>query len=330
MKLCSLKLYPIILLLLPITITVSAEEVADRFKVVVDQMVDAINKEDYPRIQKDFSKTMLEAFPLEKLKPFFKDLMTNYGKIKNIDSPRLVPPNQAIFPSHFERILLDIKVVLDGQDKIIGIWFLPHTPEILAPEKHSTMLKLPFEGQWMVFWGGDIKTLNLHHDVPNQRYAFDFLKINQNGKTHKNDGKNNEDYYAFGQEVLAPADGLVTEVIQGVRDNVPGSMNPYSALGNAIILKHREYEVSVLAHFKQNSIRVKVGDKVKQGQVLGLCGNSGNSSEAHIHYHLQNTPIVQDGTGINCIFSAVVVSRDGKTRTEEKYSPIKEDIIENK
>jgi len=328
MKTRYLKFASIILLLL--SVTTFAEEPARRFKVVVDRMVDAINKQDHSRIQQDFGKVMLDGFPLSKSKPFFENLMSNYGRIEKLDPPRLVPPNQAIFPTHFEKAMLDIKIVLDEQDKIIGLWFLPYTPPIPVPEKHSSVLSLPFKGKWMVFWGGDTKELNQHHDVPNQKYAFDFLQVDDSGKTHKNEGKQNEDYYAFGQEVIAPAGGVVTDVIRGVRDNTPGSMNPYSALGNTVIIKHQEHEVSVLAHFQQGSIQVDVGDSVTRGQVLGLCGNSGNSSEPHIHYHLQNTPIVQDGTGIKCVFSNIVVSRDNKTRTEGTYSPIKNDIIENK
>ena len=328
MKSRYLKLAPIVLLLL--SVTAFAEEPVHRFKVVVDHMVDAINEQNYPRIQQDFGKVMLDAFPLSKSKPFFKNLTTSCGKIKSLDSPRLVPPNQAIFPAHFERALLDIKIVLDGKDKIIGLWFLPHTPVIAVPEKHSTVLSLPFKGRWIVFWGGDTKELNQHHDAPNQKYAFDFLRVDDSGKTHRDEGKQNEDYFAFGQQVAAPADGIVTDVIRGVRDNTPGSMNPYSALGNAVMVKHREHEVSVLAHFKQGSIQVNVGDRVRRGQVLGLCGNSGNSSEPHIHYHLQNTSVVQDGTGIKCVFSGIVVSRDDKTRTEGTHSPIKNDIVENR
>jgi hypothetical protein len=323
-----MNLVPIILFLFPMV--TMAEEPTQRFKVVVDCMVDAINKQDYPRIQQNFGKVLRDAFPLKESQPFFENMIANYGKIQKLDSPRLIPPNQAIFPTQFENAILDIKIVLDDQDKIIGLWFLPHTPEIPASEKHSAELGLPFEGQWLVFWGGDTKELNQHHGVPNQNYAFDFLRVDRNGKTHKNEGKKNEDYFAFGQKVLAPADGIVTDVIRGVRDNTPGSMNPYSALGNAVIIKHREHEVSVIAHLKQNSIRVEVGDKVKRGQVLGLCGNSGNSSEPHIHYHLQNTPIIQDGTGIKCIFSGIVVKKDQKTGLEETYSPIKSDIVENK
>jgi hypothetical protein len=207
------------------------------------------------------------------------------------------------------------------------LWFLPHTADIPVPEKHETKLSLPFKGKWLVFWGGDTKELNLHHDAPGQRFAFDFLGIDEQGKTRKSEAQVNEDYFAFGREVLAPADGNVTDVINGVRDNVPGSMNPSSALGNAVFIQHRENEVSVLAHLKLDSIKVKVGDKVKKGQIIGLCGNSGNSSEPHLHYHLQNTPVIQDGTGIKCYFEKVMVMDEGSKKEKINYSPTKGDII---
>jgi len=305
-----------------------AEEMAtDRFEKVVNRMVKAINEEDYARIGSDFDRTMEDFFPLEKRKPFFENLSAQYGKINKLDKPRLAQPGQAIFVAHCERRKLDITVWLDEKDKIIGLLFLPHKSDIPVPEKNETKLSLPFKGRWLVFWGGDTKELNLHHDAPNQRFAFDFLGANEEGKTHKGDGTVNEDYFAFGREVLAPADGNITDVINGVRDNVPGSMNPYSALGNAVFIRHREHEVSVLAHLKLGSITVKVGDKVERGQVVGLCGNSGNSSEPHLHYHLQNTPIIQDGTGIKCYFEKVIVIDGGDKKAKMNYSPIKGEIV---
>lgn len=290
-------------------------------------MIKAFNEEDYPGMSRDFAKLMSDAFPLEKSAPFFKDLKAQCGKISKLDAPRTTPPNIAIFPAHFERATLDIKIVLDGEDKIIGLWFLAHTADVPVPQKHETSLRLPFDGAWLVYWGGDDKEVNAHHDAQNQRYAFDFLVADDQGKTHKDEGLKNEDYYAFGRKVLAPAEGVVTDVIQGVRDNSPGSMNPYSALGNAVVIQHRDHEVSVLAHFKQDGILVKPGYKIQKGQVLGLCGNSGNSSEPHIHYHLQNTPIIQDGAGIKCFFDNIVVTKDGNGTTQKHYSPIKGDIV---
>ncbi|HUS72516.1 MAG TPA: peptidoglycan DD-metalloendopeptidase family protein [Sedimentisphaerales bacterium] len=299
----------------------------ERFGKVVNEMVEAVNKGDYAGAGRDYAASMEEFFPLEKRSPFFKNLSTQYGKIEKLDKPRLTPPDQAIFVAHCERGKLDIQVWLDDKDKIIGLLFLPHKPAIPVPEKNETRLSLPFKGRWLVFWGGDTKELNQHHDVPNQRFAFDFLGANEEGKTRKGESRVNEDYFAFGREILAPAEGKVTDVINGVRDNVPASMNPYSGLGNAVFIQHREYEVSVLAHLKLGSIKVKVGDKVKRGQVVGLCGNSGNSSEAHLHYHLQNTPIIQDGTGIKCYFDKVIVTDKGDRKSKKNYSPVKGEVV---
>ncbi|UCG49110.1 MAG: peptidoglycan DD-metalloendopeptidase family protein [Phycisphaerales bacterium] len=298
-----------------------------RFEEVAERMARSINHRDFSAISLDFAKVMLEAFPIEKSKPFFNDLLGRYGRIVRLEAARFVPPNQAIFAARFERGILDVKIVLDDEDKITGLWFLPHKPALPAPERNETSLRLPFEGSWLVAWGGDTKQLNQHHDTPNQRFAFDFLGVDQFGRTHRPNPTSNEDYFAFGREVLAPADGVVTEVIDGVRDNAPESMNPYSALGNAVFIRHGRGEVSVLAHFKRASIKVKPGDKVRKGQVLGLCGNSGNSSEPHVHYHLQNTEIIQDATGIKCFFENVTVGKAGRATQKADYSPAKGDII---
>lgn len=324
-----MKKFAVVLVLLFIFGPAFGEEVAtERFEKVVNRMVEAINEANYPGIQADFSQIMLDAFPLEKLTPFFQSVSAQYGKIQELGQPRYIPPNQAIFPAYFERVVLDIKVVLDMQDKIIGLWLLPHiVTDIPVPEKHETELSLPFKDRWLVFWGGDTKELNAHHEVPNQKFALDFIGVSKDGAMHTGEGKVNEEYFSFGREVLAPADGTVTDVIDGVRDNVPGSMNPYSGLGNAVFIQHREHEISVLAHLKLGSIKVKVGDKVKTGQVIGLCGNSGNSSQPHLHYHLQNTPIIQDGTGIKCYFQKVNVIEGGKKQAKMNYSPIKGEII---
>jgi hypothetical protein len=315
-----------LVMLLPVS-AFSAPQTTLRFEKVMNRMSRAINDANWTGIQADFAKVMLDSFPLEKSTPFFQGLVTQYGKIEKIGTARYTPPNQAIFPANFERGVLDIKLVLDEQDKIIGLWFLPHQPDVTTVEKHQTQLTLPFKGKWLVFWGGDTKELNQHHDIPNQRFAFDFVGEDESGKTHKNDGKNNEDYFAFGREIVSPADGIVTDVINGVRDNVPGSMNPYSALGNTVLIKHRGNEVSVLSHFKLDSIKVRVGDNVTMGQVIGRCGNSGNSSEPHLHYHLQNTAVVQDGTGIKCLFKTVKLIRDGNEQVMADYSPAKGDVI---
>jgi hypothetical protein len=293
---------------------------------MANQLVELINAADYAGIQAKFNKEMDAALPLEKSRAFFQGLKQQMGKIQKLGEPQLVG-GAVVFPATFEKGTLDMQITLDSRGLIAGLLFKPHVATKAAPEKHQTQLSLPFKGRWLVFWGGDTRELNHHHDEPNQRFALDLLGVGASGKTQQGEATRNEDFYAFGRELFAPADGTVIETIGGVRDNKPGSMNPYSALGNCVVIQHREGEVSVLAHFKQGSIVVKAGDKVKRGQLLGQCGNSGNSSEPHLHYHLQSSPVLQDGLGIKCVFQKVVLSKDGKAETRTNLSPIKGQIV---
>jgi hypothetical protein len=299
---------------------------AERYTKVANRLVEFMNSANYSRIEGLYNKEMADALPLDKTTTFFKGIHAQFGKLDKLDPPRPAPAAM-LFVAHFERGMLDLQLSLDSSDKIAGVYLKVHTDSKPAPEKHQTRLSLPFSGRWLVFWGGDTVELNKHHEVPNQRFAFDLLGVGPDGKTRRGKSDGNEDYYAFGREVLAPADGTVIEVIEGVHDNKPGSMNPFSGVGNCVMIQHRPDEVSLIAHFKQGTIKVKQGDHVMRGQVLGLCGNSGNSSEPHIHYHLQHSPVIQDGLGIKCIFDKVSLTRDGKTEARENYSPIKGDII---
>lgn len=112
-------------------------------------------------------------------------------------------------------------------------------------------------------------------------------------------------------------------VVDGVKDNRVGEMNTFNAGGNMTILKTAQNEYLVFCHFKHQSLKVKEGQQIKQGQLLGLCGNTGNSSEAHLHFHIQNTEDMHNATGIKCYFNKLVVN--GKIQTD--YSPIKSDKI---
>jgi len=95
--------------------------------------------------------------------------------------------------------------------------------------------------------------------------------------------------------------------------------------GNTVIIKTQNNEYLFFAHFKQHSIKVQQGQKVKQGQLLGLCGNSGNSSEPHLHFHIQNVEDMNIATGVKCYFDKIIVN--GREKTD--YSPIKGDEIKN-
>ncbi len=252
---------------------------SERFGKVVNGMVKAINEGDYARIGSDFDRTMEDFFPPEKREPFFKNLSAQYGKIIRLDKPRLVQPGQAIFVANCERGKLDIKVWMDEKDKIIGLLFLPHTADIPVPEKHQTKLSLPFRGRWLVFWGGDTKELNQHHDVPNQRFAFDFLGVDEKGNTRRGQAQINEDYFAFAREISAPADGVVTRV---------GMQGGY---GKMITIDHGFGSKTRYGHISK--AMVKVGAKVKRGQMIALVGNTGRSTGPHLHYeiHVNGLPV---------------------------------------
>jgi hypothetical protein len=300
---------------------------AESYSQIANDLVELINAADYSGVENLFNKDMSKALPLEKATEFFTGLSERVGRIQKLDQPKR-HGEWTVFPTHCERGLLDMSLALDGENKIAGLLFKPRAAASEGvPTRHLTQLSLPFKGKWLVFWGGDTKALNHHHDVPAQKFAFDLLGVDEKGETHRGDGTKNEDYLCFGREILAPADGVVVEAIDGVRDNVPGVMNPYCLVGNCVMIQHRTNEFSVLAHFQRGSVLVKAGEQVKRGQVLGKCGNSGNSSEPHLHYHLQHSPIFQDALGIKILFQKVSVTKDGQTEMKINYSPVKGDII---
>ena len=102
-------------------------------------------------------------------------------------------------------------------------------------------------------------------------------------------------------------------------------MNPKQFLGNAIILETKNNEFITMAHFKEKSIVANEGDQVKAGQLLGQCGNSGNSSEAHLHLSLQNVKNVMNAVGGKLYFKRIKVNGEIK----EDYLPVKNDKIKN-
>lgn len=193
--------------------------------------------------------------------------------------------------------------VFDEDDIIQGLQIMPLTT---YPETDNvfteTVMDFPFDNTWYVFWGGTNSLINYHYEYENQRYAYDFVLMNEK-TTYEGDPSLNESYYAFGEEYLAPADGIVVKVVNHVKDNLPvGQMNEEQPLGNYIILNHGNKEYSYLAHFKYQSIVVNEGDKVNQGDILGLVGNSGNSSEPHIHFHVADSPDLRTSKSINITF----------------------------
>lgn len=188
----------------------------------------------------------------------------------------------------------------------------------------KTPFILPFNGIWLVSNGGRTPETNNHirpaeQGPQNQLYAYDF-RMESSGKETRL-----EEFEAFGKEVLAPGNGIVVQVIDGSIDVLPGERDRSVGVGNAIIIDHQNGENSLLCHFKHNSIKVIVGDTVKQGDVIGLCGNTGNSQQPHIHFNLQDGPLMHKANALPAQFTKILVNKKEKTN----YEPIRGQLVSN-
>jgi len=182
-------------------------------------------------------------------------------------------------------------IIVDVQGQVTMMQFRPTPP---APGNRftdyqvKTKLKLPFEGDWFVYQGGReiYQNANAYRDAERYSVVFTVLK---DGQAFSGDGTKNEQFFCYGQPVAAPADGTVVLVNNTFADNLPGHSDQVMPNGNRVLINHGNQEYSLLLHLKQNSIKVKSGDKVKQGDIVGECGNSGNSPAPHLEYRLQNS-----------------------------------------
>ena len=318
------KLSIIILILVPFFSFGQTEK--ETSKKVSAEFQEFYNLDKYQNIFELFSAEMKSALPIEKTTDFLKGLKTQAGKIEKREFIKYENGTYASYKTNFERALFSVNISLNKSGKINGLFVKPFKESNLPKlERNKTNLILPFKGEWTVFWGGDTKELNYHVESEAQKNAFDIVITDKNGKSFKTDGKTNEDYYAFGKELIAPCDAEVVLSVDGIKDNIPGELNPIYIPGNTVILKTKNDEFLFFAHFKQNSIVVKQGQKVKQGELLGLCGNSGNSSEAHLHFHIQNIEDMNKATGAKSYFSEIFVNGELK----KDYSPIKGEKVKN-
>ncbi|HET7843134.1 MAG TPA: M23 family metallopeptidase [Xanthomonadales bacterium] len=198
--------------------------------------------------------------------------------------------------------------------KVGGFGVMPQAGLQPAPSNYleyatKARLRLPFDGEWMVGNGGRNVEQNLHAVQAQQRFALD-LMIARNGTTHAGKGEKLEEYYCWGTPILAPADGVVVATVADQRDNAVGERGGTSPAGNHVIIDLGNDEYAVLAHLQAGSVLVKPGQAVKSGDALGKCGNSGNTTEPHLHFHLQDSPKLGEGGGKPAFFSDYVA--DGK------------------
>ncbi len=144
-------------------------------------------------------------------------------------------------------------------------------------------LHLPFAGRWTVWQAFDGQWTH----KGSWRYAYDFVITDEHGLTHGGGGVRLEDYHCWKKPVLAPVPGRVAQVVDDLPDSPIGLANATDNWGNAVVIEDARGFFVEISHFASQSIRVKKGDWVEAGTVLGLCGNSGYSPQPHIHVQVQ-------------------------------------------
>ncbi|RTY92456.1 M23 family metallopeptidase [Flavobacterium sp. GT3R68] len=203
----------------------------------------------------------------------------------------------------------------------------------VSPELYQTKtnLILPVKGRILVWDGHDTNSHHRRFDYTDslfikrgttmnfQRYGYDFVVVDELGTMYTGKPKinlewyddvadANSDYLGFGVPIHATGDGIINDVREGVEDN--RLMNEAEILknekaygGNYIIIDHQNGEFSWFGHLKQGSITVKKGQKVKQGEIIGAMGASGNSLFPHLHYELRNGDGAKHVEGLPSYFS---------------------------
>jgi hypothetical protein len=201
---------------------------------------------------------------------------------------------------------------------LLAVGFVSTEPLIPAPlstEDYQSQLtyELPVRGEWVTLAGGREKARNYHATFPPVRWGFDFTRV-VDGAKFELDGKKAADWHCFGEPVYAPVDGEIVRLENHHVDNHPGEISPTSMTGNHVVIKAAPAEFVYLSHLQKGSIVVTLDQQVKRGDLLGRCGNSGQSPEPHLHMHVQDRVEFPIAQGVPIEFSNYVANGEAVVR----------------
>ncbi|WP_252504476.1 M23 family metallopeptidase [Sporosarcina sp. Marseille-Q4943] len=167
-------------------------------------------------------------------------------------------------------------------------------------KEESIELAFPLkQGTYYVGHGGNNVLMNYHNKYEDQKYSLDILKLTKLG-TRANGlyPKDLPKYAIYGDELYSPCNGKVVETRNHLPDLAPPESDSEHPEGNFVALVCEQHEATLfLAHMQEGSVVVAEGDEVKTGQLLGKVGNSGNTTEPHLHIHAE-----LDGVGVPLTF----------------------------
>ena len=265
--------------------------------VTPDNFVDTLMKGSGEDIYRQLSPQMKEAITLENLKTSADEFLEGVTSLDQVFAAEM--NNLTEFAWKDQTGTKGIRAYFTEANQIDGLLIQPLETHKNTDQKFTkTEFHFPLKGEWYVFWGGNDVMSNYHYEHETQRYALDIIRSKE-GFSYNGDAKVNASYHAFGQPLYAAADGTVVDTKNDISDNIPGVMNPEEPAGNYVVIDHGNNEYSITGHIKEGTVSVKKGDKLKQGDPIGELGNSGNSSEAHLHFQVSDGPDLFTSRSIN-------------------------------
>ncbi len=184
----------------------------------------------------------------------------------------------------------------------------------------AMVLRPPLRGSGWVDGNGCCKEIGPHRFVmnsvngslrPTEAYAIDWVKMDAEGKMFHGDPKDVKNWYCYGAEVLAVGDGTVVEVVRDLPNVQPGVLPTGLSIGeiagNRVIVDMGDGRYAEYDHLLPKSPTVHVGDHVRQGEKLGLLGNTGNSDAPHLHFQLMDRPSSLDGSALPFVFDSMTL-----------------------
>jgi hypothetical protein len=203
---------------------------------------------------------------------------------------------------------------------------------VVVSQDAVPLLSPPFAGG--VWLAGDfandsghrraIAAIDGHIHAP-ERFAIDWVKVGPNGDSHDGTTRN-ENWWGYGEPIHAVAEGEVTQVVDGIPENTPRVLPTPVTLdniaGNYVIVRIASNRYVTYAHVQNGSLKVRVHDHVRRGDVLGRLGNSGNATAPHLHFQVTDGNSVLQSEGVPFIFDKFTDLGPGSDYEADKHPSI--------